>query len=829
MLAGIAAAAVLLWLPAMCAGFGEDGHKGFYNAAFRLLRADEKGACALAWPDYRTGRRSVPWTVWRGESAVYPDGIVVYFSEKPSLHQLGVEAIIAAYEQLTDSKIDEGIRDLLIATVDPGTSAANYLLNFQNSLNSADHYYNPNERKTTAPTFRTDAKFRKGVASVLASAVVEAFFQIVPVPDALRATIEPKLHAGVSQAVITELEKNDSIFNGTARSFSEYLDGDRGAVPVSGADGTGYNAVTAATFYLGFGGKDNGAGPSKLSPHAGFVTLARQAKNAGDSRFVEALVSLGAASHYIADLHAAGHTEWGSWYIYAHTAYDGYGDEFLRSVSLAGMQPLPLLQFDGNDGDPSDKLVDAATSSRQYWDNRGSDWTPSHPVAMQDHMKQGVALMAGVIDRAFSSVANPDAPYKRDATGFLGMAVALSAAKTPGAVISPDRLAGGKCSLGGVDQDDFFPVTGNWYRVIEISVSQGDAAKVHAEVRGPDGNHLVTGVASGGRIKITLAGQPPADLILRVWCEDGSAVEYSIAFSDQTQPSGQGMLDVVVCIDRSGSMMDDIQAIKDASDATLADLDSLAKSNNFTLAVGLVLYTRHDEPGWIQVNILSPDIAAVRRNIQAIQITDPSLGKGGNEDIFGALMFAMNQTVGGQSLVKVGNDRGMGWRQGAAKIIIPIGDEPPDDPDWEGRTLDQVSKVAEALDPVHVYPLLVPKPGSGFQPATVAGMQRVAGATGGQVIRVSSARLLPAEIVGTVKLAVRRHREEVWRKMHPPYGLYATAAGMGLLVLVALALAGLSIRRRHQRLCAVAAQVHIDPLLTGGLPWKTGRGNNTRR
>ncbi len=40
--------------------------------------------------------------------------------------------------------------------------------------------------------------------------------------------------------------------------------------------------------------------------------------------------------------------------------------------------------------------------------------------------------------------------------------------------------------------------------------------------------------------------------------------------------------------------------------------------------------------------------------------------------------------------------------------------------------------------------------------------------------------------VSPVKLAIRRHKEEVWRKDNPPYLLYGVGAGIGAIVVLAL-------------------------------------------
>jgi hypothetical protein len=240
--------------------------------------------------------------------------------------------------------------------------------------------------------------------------------------------------------------------------------------------------------------------------------------------------------------------------------------------------------------------------------------------------------------------------------------------------------------------------------------------------------------------------------------------------------------------------------VQTMSDKMLEALTGFAKENNISLTVGLVTYTRHDETDWLQATSLTDHVPTIRSAIQAISITDIGLGKGGNEDMYGAMTYAMQEPVNGTSFP-------MGWRQGAAKILLPIGDEAPDDPDWEGRKLEDVARIAEELDPVHMYPLLTPQQGFFLDPA-VRAFNRLASATGGQVVKVESAEKLPEALVETVKLAVRRHRNEVWRKENPPYLLYWTIAAIGGCALIAVGV--LLVRSGVGRTSAGRAVDHVS-------------------
>jgi len=286
-------------------------------------------------------------------------------------------------------------------------------------------------------------------------------------------------------------------------------------------------------------------------------------------------------------------------------------------------------------------------------------------------------------------------------------------------------------------------------------------------------------------------------------------------------PIAQGMLDCVFCIDTTGSMADDIQAVKDASREMIDELAKHCAEANVSLQLGLVTYQDHTdaemfrgtpEAAWLRAWPLASESATIRRNILAIRV---GRGVGGDrdEDLFAALMCAMDRRVDWE-----GQPVSMGWRPGAAKMILVMGDAPPHEPDFEGRTLEDVAARAEELDPVHVWSMLLPGQGGIFLDPTAKAMRRMAEATGGDVVRVAQASQLPAALVNTIKGAIERHRLEVWRAAHPPYGLYAAMAFVILLVVVGLAAAIVAQLVQHRRWAtqqATQPDRPIDPLLTG--------------
>jgi hypothetical protein len=256
----------------------------------------------------------------------------------------------------------------------------------------------------------------------------------------------------------------------------------------------------------------------------------------------------------------------------------------------------------------------------------------------------------------------------------------------------------------------------------------------------------------------------------------------------------KGLLDVVFCIDTTGSMADDIEAVKKSSTEIIAQLKQHCKENNISLQVGLVTYQDHadaerfkgtPEAEWLKALPLSSQSEVILKNILAIPTPKEAVGGDVEEDAYAAYMCAMDARPDWEN-----KPVQMGWRPGAAKILIPICDAPPHDPDFEKRTEKIVSDRAEELDPVHFYPLLLPKSGGFFDP-TARALRRIANATGGEVVRVNNAAALPQALVDTIKLAIRRHRNEVWRKETPPYVLYCAIGAM--LATIVLATIGVGI------------------------------------
>ena len=258
----------------------------------------------------------------------------------------------------------------------------------------------------------------------------------------------------------------------------------------------------------------------------------------------------------------------------------------------------------------------------------------------------------------------------------------------------------------------------------------------------------------------------------------------TLTVQTQQKPPGQGLLDVVLLVDKSGSMKDDIEVAKKEADVILSAMAAIARQRNISLRVGLVTFCYTKQGQVLRATPLTENVSVVRSAIVAIGTED----LGGDEDLYAALMYAMNKPVDGKKIE-------MGWRAGAAKVAFPITDEPAKEDNF---TRARVADVAEKLDPVHIYPLLLPKSGSTFLSPAVRSMRALAAATDGQLVQVGSAGELPRAIVDSLKLAIRRHREEIWRRNNPPYLLYSMLAGIcGLILFMLVFFVITQFRKRH--------------------------------
>ncbi|MEI6309212.1 MAG: S-layer homology domain-containing protein [bacterium] len=208
-------------------------------------------------------------------------------------------------------------------------------------------------------------------------------------------------------------------------------------------------------------------------------------------------------------------------------------------------------------------------------------------------------------------------------------------------------------------------------------------------------------------------------------------------------PITAGAIDLVFCIDTTGSMDDDIQQVKDQAAMIINTLASMTSD----FRIGLVGYRDigsypADDPIF-QDFPFTNDVQAITANINALT------ADGGGDDpeaVYEALMRAMDNVTLGQ------------WRNGAGKIIILMGDAEPHekgDIAEDGTSpylysVSDVATVAQNLDPVRIFPVLT----GGSSEAAQNAFKQLATLTGGQVFTADEAAKVPEVIASVISTAV---------------------------------------------------------------------------
>jgi hypothetical protein len=222
---------------------------------------------------------------------------------------------------------------------------------------------------------------------------------------------------------------------------------------------------------------------------------------------------------------------------------------------------------------------------------------------------------------------------------------------------------------------------------------------------------------------------------------------------DATDPNAFGAkieaLDLVFCIDTTGSMFDDIAAVKAAANQITSAIAS--KIPDFRIAV--VDYKDFNQANYgattdypyktdLRFSTDTRDVVA------AINSLSVSGGADTPEAVYTALMHCMNhsllaQRLAGQLYGASAASLGPGtWRSGnVLRVIILMGDAPPHDPEpFTNYTLEDIIAAAGGAEPKQIMPLLI-----GGDPAAAGYFRGLANGTGGTVLEAAgAAEVVPA-------------------------------------------------------------------------------------
>ncbi len=202
-----------------------------------------------------------------------------------------------------------------------------------------------------------------------------------------------------------------------------------------------------------------------------------------------------------------------------------------------------------------------------------------------------------------------------------------------------------------------------------------------------------------------------------------------------TPPATSAALDLIFCIDVTGSMEDDIASVK----AAAANIVDTIAAKNEDYRVALIAYRDWDDSMGLSMfedYAFSSDKGAIIANIN-------SLGVGGGDDtpeaVFEVLMRAIDSKVVG------------GWRNNVNKQVILMGDAPPHNPSREGFTAASVAKAAKEADPVVIQALVVGNSGV-YDTDAVAAFRELAELTKGNFFEAADASKVTEVLQDTIEV-----------------------------------------------------------------------------
>ncbi|MBA7615808.1 hypothetical protein ES703_23094 [subsurface metagenome] len=242
---------------------------------------------------------------------------------------------------------------------------------------------------------------------------------------------------------------------------------------------------------------------------------------------------------------------------------------------------------------------------------------------------------------------------------------------------------------------------------------------------------------------------------------------------DATDPNAFGArieaLDLVFCIDSTGSMFDDIDAVRDAAyEITGAIVTEIPDSR-----IAVVEYKDFNQPNldpaitvrygdetdypYRTVLGFTTDTSEV---VAALDSLTASGGADWPESVYTALMHCIDhnslaEALDGELYGADPASMGLGaWRSGnVMRVIILMGDAPPHDPEpFTDYTLEDIIAAAgvSGIEPKHVVPLLI-----GDDAEAASYFESLAEETGGTVLQVAGAEEVVEAIMEAIELISR--------------------------------------------------------------------------
>jgi subtilisin family serine protease len=311
-------------------------------------------------------------------------------------------------------------------------------------------------------------------------------------------------------------------------------------------------------------------------------------------------------------------------------------------------------------------------------------------------------------------------------------------------------------------------VAAAWYsdpNIVNCTIANNTAGSYGAGVSSSYGSFInlvdsiiwdnVTGIgANGAQLAISVA--PSAMLV------------HNSDVQGATDPNQFGKdiqsLDLVFCIDTTGSMADDIDAVKAAAGQIINQIVAqfpdyrVAEVNYRDFYDDMNTAAPYGSPGDLpyadDVNFTTDTV----RLIAGLQPMTAGGGADGPESVYAGLMHCIDANALEVRLIANGNARFVGanspgvgaWRQGSdvLRVIMLMGDAPPHDPEpYTNYTLNDIAMAATGRNPIHIMPILI-----GSDTYATESFTSIATATGGTVVQAADANAVVDAVLEAIDL-----------------------------------------------------------------------------
>lgn len=230
-------------------------------------------------------------------------------------------------------------------------------------------------------------------------------------------------------------------------------------------------------------------------------------------------------------------------------------------------------------------------------------------------------------------------------------------------------------------------------------------------------------------------------------------------------------VDVALCVD-SAVAPEQLDTLRKAVDG----LPEAAAETGLALRMGMVRYGQAGAAAQLETVPLSASAAPVSQ-----QLVPPSAGEAqdtsGEGALYAAIVAALSQE----------DELGLGWREGAVRVVLVAAGRPPADPGPEGHTQKLAAERVRQQPGAVVLALVPDRFLATWTDDTAWAVSELAEDTGGETLSADSVPALKGELVTALAAASRRMQQVAWRADNEPLMLYG-ALGVQHAVIVLLAL-----------------------------------------